>query len=215
MSWWTPRFHRCAQRDDDARGHGRRLSHSLVCDFVHGWRTRDCTLLRVSEPFRVFDAGADSRGQPPVLFVGWEGVGLCSYLAHRLLVREGSQCRGGEESVHRQSGWGLRTPLRDADAGALHGCSRLERHRQWGWPPDSTGRPLPGSPVAARWRSVPGHAPLPAARARRHDQRGHRDRPCALLGCTGKTPRYRSTCGFPMRWRGLRRSLRSSMRRRW
>ena len=34
-----------------------------------------------------------------VLFVGWEGVGLCSYLLDRLLVRQGRERRRRQEGA--------------------------------------------------------------------------------------------------------------------
>ena len=37
-------------------------------------------LLRVPQPVRLLHAAAGARRQLPLLFVGWEGVGLCSYL---------------------------------------------------------------------------------------------------------------------------------------
>ena len=43
-------------------------------------RRRLRALLRVPEPLHVLDADARARRQPAALFVGWEGVGLCSYL---------------------------------------------------------------------------------------------------------------------------------------
>ena len=48
----------------------------------------------------------------PVMFVGWEGVGLCSLPADRLLVRQGRQRDRRPEGVHRQPHRRLRLPAR-------------------------------------------------------------------------------------------------------
>ena len=37
-----------------------------------------------------------------VLFLGWEGVGLCSLPADRVLVHRSQELGGGEQGVHRQ-----------------------------------------------------------------------------------------------------------------
>ncbi len=42
-------------------------------------------------------------GNLVLMFVGWEGVGLCSYLAHRLLFPAQIRGRCRQESVHRHA----------------------------------------------------------------------------------------------------------------
>ena len=51
-----------------------------------------------------------------LLFVGWEGVGLCSYLADRLLLPQEVRCGRRQESVHRQSHRRLRLHARNVPA---------------------------------------------------------------------------------------------------
>jgi len=46
-----------------------------------------------------------------LLFVGWEGVGLCSYLLIRLLFPEAQRDRGRQESLHRKPHWRFRLSL--------------------------------------------------------------------------------------------------------
>ena len=48
----------------------------------------------------------------PVLFVGWEGVGLCSYLLIGFYFEKGCVCGGGHESLHRQPHRRLRLSAR-------------------------------------------------------------------------------------------------------
>ena len=49
----------------------------------------------------------------PVLFVGWEGVGLCSLPAHRVLVRQAERVGRGQEGLHRQPHRRRGLPARD------------------------------------------------------------------------------------------------------
>ena len=41
-------------------------------------------------------------GNLPLMFVGWEGVGLCSYLLIGFWFEKKSAARRGQEGVHRQ-----------------------------------------------------------------------------------------------------------------
>ena len=65
-----------------------------------------------------------------VMFVGWEGVGLCSYLLDRLLVSEEVGRRRRQEGVHRQSHRRLRVrPRRAAAVRPLRHASTSRRSR--------------------------------------------------------------------------------------
>ena len=52
----------------------------IYADRLHGARGRLLPLLRLPEPVHVLHAGAGAGAEFLLLFVGWEGVGLCSYL---------------------------------------------------------------------------------------------------------------------------------------
>jgi len=56
---------------------------SLIHLFSIGYMKEDpgyARLFRVSQPVHLFHARAGAGASFPVMFVGWEGVGLCSYL---------------------------------------------------------------------------------------------------------------------------------------
>jgi hypothetical protein len=58
----------------------RRLADPRLLDGLHGARPRPAAVLRLPQPVRRGHAPAGARRQLPLLFVGWEGVGLASYL---------------------------------------------------------------------------------------------------------------------------------------
>jgi len=54
--------------------------HLCLRHRLHAWRHRLLSVLRLYGPVHVFHAGAGDGSNFVMMFVGWEGVGLCSYL---------------------------------------------------------------------------------------------------------------------------------------
>ena len=155
----------------------------------------------------------------PVLFVGWEGVGLCSLPAHRLLVRGRRRTR---RPARRRS-----SPTASATSACscamfllalLHGRARLERHRQRRDEPACTrARPGRVARLAARRRAATrASSQFLQPNTPVHRQRGDARRPrAASSAAPARARRSRSTSGCPTRWPAPRRSPRSSTRRPW
>ena len=122
-----------------------------------------------------------------VMFVGWEGVGLCSYLLIGYWFSDKEKAAAGMKAFITN---------RIGDAGFYWEFSRCSsRSARWISPSSSACcRPRPKS--AGRDRS--------------------RLRACfCLSGRPENPPRSLSTCGFPTRWRVRPRCRRSSTRRPW
>ena len=113
-----------------------------------------------------------------VMFVGWEGVGLCSYLADRLLVSEAVGRRRGEKGVHRQSH--RRRGVHPRRAAGV----RPVRHA--GFPEHRGRRELDGAGDALSARFPP-------------------SRSCCSSAPRESRRRFRSTSGCPTPWKAPRR----------
>jgi NADH-quinone oxidoreductase subunit L len=78
------------------------FAHSSVLGRLHAGRPGVRALLRVPQPVRGFMLVLVLGASYPLMFVGWEGVGLCVVPADRVLVQQEGQRRRGQEGVHRQ-----------------------------------------------------------------------------------------------------------------
>ena len=122
-----------------------------------------------------------------VTFLGWEGVGLCSYLLVSFWFERTSAARGGQEGVHHHPRRRLR--LHDRDVPDL----RRARH------PRTTPAP------SARWRARSASTPAPRPRSRC----------CSSWVRSARARSSRCTSGCPTRWRARPRCRRSSTPRPW
>ena len=183
---------RSAVGADDPRHHRHRLAHPHLLDGLHarGDATREYaryfSYLNLFAAFMlVLVLGANFL----VMFVGWEGVGLCSYLLIGFWYREEVGGRRRQEGVHRQ-------PHRRLRRSSSACCCVFVAFGT-----------LDFQEVARR----------PSAAAARGDVRHAlaRSRCCCSSARPASRRRFRSTSGCRTRWKARRRSPRSSTRRRW
>ena len=143
-------------------------------------------LLRLPEPLHVRDAAAGPRRQRcSVLFVGWEGVGLCSYLLIGFWYDKDENAAAGKKAF---------IVNRVGDVGFLLG--------------DVPARLEPDGATAASSSLDFAHIDAHARRAR--DRRPRRRSRCLLFWSAppASRRRSRSTSGCPTRWPARRRSRR-------
>ena len=151
----------------------------------------------------------------PVLFVGWEGVGLCSYLLIGFWFEDEKNAAAGKKAfiANRIGDFGLLVAMgllallhaaRSTGTGIEAGAREPASRRSQVWPIGICRRDASsGSPRHRPSRAVPGRAPRRSSASR----------------CSSAAPararRSRSTSGCRTRWPARRRSARSSTRPRW
>ena len=149
--------------------------------------------------FTVRDAGARPRRQPALMFVGWEGVGLCSYLLIGFWYgdRWNAYCGSKAFIVNRIGDFGFLLGIFLLFWSlARRGTPTVELRRDQGRAsPRSSSRPSrcpAGCPFGPEtWRLA------------------HADRRSASSSAPAASPRrFRSTSGCPTRWPARRRSRR-------
>ena len=127
----------------------------------------------------------------PLMFVGWEGVGLCSYLLIGFWWENPAYAAAGRKAF---------VANRIGDFGVLIGMFILvERRGSFEFADINARRPASSTAAARARRAVDV----------RHAQRSRRRRRCS---CSSAAPararRSRCTCGCPTRWPARRRSAR-------
>ena len=107
---------RPALDDHDADHHRRRRSHPHLFDRLHARRRGVLALLRMAQPVHLRDAHRwCSATTCWLMFVGWEGVGLCSFALIGFWYKVLANTTRRQQGLHRQSR--RRLGLRDR---ALH-----------------------------------------------------------------------------------------------
>ncbi len=152
----------------------------------------------------------------PLLFVGWEGVGLCSYLLIGFWYENAANAAAGKKAfiANRIGDFGLLCAmfLLAHYTGALDWNGIANGATQ----PRAPGRAAPRPRLAARRRAVhrasctscSRQAPSPSAPRRPSASR-------SSSAARARARRSRSTSGSPTRWPAPRRSRRSSTRPPW
>ena len=93
---WVPG--RSVRHHHGAVHHRRRRADPPVLDRVHARRPEVLQVLPVPEPVRVLDADAGARRNMLVTFLGWEGVGTCSYLLISFWFTRDSAATAGKKA---------------------------------------------------------------------------------------------------------------------
>ena len=157
----------------------------------------------------------------PVLFVGWEGVGLCSYLLIGFWYRTSANAAAGKKAfiANRIGDFGLLVgdvACSSTTRGALDwdGIAAARRRTSLLQRACRSGRSANRSERHAR---LAASLPLPLSRTSRvDDHRGdRRSASRSSSAAPARARRSRSTSGSPTRWPAPRRSPRSSTRPPW
>ena len=161
------------------------LIHLYSIGYMHG----DARFSRFFAYLNLF-VGVDARCSSSassflVTFLGWEGVGLCSYLLVVVLVRAQLGGGGGQEGVRHQPRRRRRLPARD----------------------------VPDLRVVRVARTTP--RSTPGARGDRERHRHRDRVAAARRRGRARARRSRCTSGCPTRWRARRRCRRSSTPPPW
>ena len=166
----------------------------------------------------LLDAGLILGDNLPVLFVGWEGVGLCSYLLIGFWYRDEANAAAGKKAfiANRIGDFGLLVAM--GAAPLLHGRARLERHRRGQRARCSSAMqvwPIGTSPTIELDGAIV--VGVPSCCSTRVDaDGGHAGRPLrSSSAAPARARRSRSTSGCRTRWPAPRRSPRSSTPPRW
>ena len=144
-----------------------------------------------------------------LMFVGWEGVGLCSYLLIGYYIRPQGGGRRGEEGFRRQPH--RRLGRRHRHHARLHADGLDQLLRQVG-----RRARRGGAAVVSALQTIGAMADRAVRAGARSSRAASPRRPFSSSSARrASRRRYRSSSGCRTRWPGRRRSRRSSTPRRW